>query len=96
MVRLFSEYGLSPDRLAAIGYGEFRPVADNRTAQGRSKNRRVVLVILANPQGGQPLPDESFDDAQQAGSATSQAPSTAAALALNAGSGGIGTGGELP
>ncbi len=96
VVRLFSEYGLSPDRMAAIGYGEFRPVADNRTAQGRSKNRRVVLVILANPNAGQPTPDGSFDGAQQAGSATSRAPSTAGALALNAGAGGVGTGGELP
>ena len=32
-------------RLAAEGYGMTQPVADNATAQGRSRNRRVELVI---------------------------------------------------
>lgn len=47
VVRLFVEFGVAPERMAAVGYGEFRPVADNGTAEGRAKNRRVVLVILA-------------------------------------------------
>lgn len=45
VVHLFTESGLQPERLVAIGYGEFRPTADNSTAEGRAKNRRVVLVI---------------------------------------------------
>ena len=45
VVQLFIEEGLAPDRLAAIGYGEFQPVADNITAEGRAANRRVVLMI---------------------------------------------------
>lgn len=48
VVRLFTDEGIAPERMAAIGYGEYRPVADNRTAEGRTKNRRVVLVVLAN------------------------------------------------
>ncbi len=40
------EKGVSPSKLAAIGYGEFRPVASNDTPEGRSKNRRVEVVIL--------------------------------------------------
>ena len=34
-----------PTRIAATGYGEFRPVADNATAEGRRRNRRVVVAI---------------------------------------------------
>lgn len=37
--------GLDPRRLAATGYGEFHPVAENESAEGRLKNRRVEIVI---------------------------------------------------
>ena len=49
VVHLFTELGIEPERMAAIGYGEHRPNGDNSTPEGRQKNRRVVLVILANP-----------------------------------------------
>lgn len=42
---LITEYGLSPDRLSAAGYGEYRPIAGNATAEGRALNRRVDIVI---------------------------------------------------
>jgi len=48
VVHLFMNNGVQPDRMAAIGYGEYRPIADNATPEGRRKNRRVVLVILAD------------------------------------------------
>ena len=38
--------GVLPEKLAAIGYGEFRPVASNDTPEGQRKNRRVEIVIL--------------------------------------------------
>jgi chemotaxis protein MotB len=38
--------GVAPKRLAAIGYGEYRPVASNDDSVGRQKNRRVEIVIL--------------------------------------------------
>lgn len=37
---------IPPKRLSAAGYGEYRPVASNATAEGRAKNRRVDIVIL--------------------------------------------------
>ncbi|HQP10679.1 MAG TPA: OmpA family protein [Candidatus Omnitrophota bacterium] len=37
---------IDPARLSATGYGEFRPVASNATAEGKQKNRRVEIVIL--------------------------------------------------
>ncbi|MCX5716179.1 MAG: OmpA family protein, partial [Candidatus Omnitrophica bacterium] len=37
---------LNPKKLSAIGYGEYRPVASNDTAEGRQKNRRVEVVII--------------------------------------------------
>jgi chemotaxis protein MotB len=48
IVRMLSVEGVAPGRLAAVGYGEFQPVADNATAEGRARNRRVVLVISRN------------------------------------------------
>jgi len=48
VVHLFMNEGVAPERMAAIGYGEYRPVADNASPEGRRKNRRVVLVILAD------------------------------------------------
>lgn len=37
---------VSPDRLSASGYGEYKPIANNGDAAGRSKNRRVDIVVL--------------------------------------------------
>jgi chemotaxis protein MotB len=37
---------ISPNRLSAVGYGEYRPTAPNNTVEGRAANRRVDLVIL--------------------------------------------------
>ncbi|GBE24164.1 motility protein B [bacterium BMS3Bbin02] len=44
---LVNEFGIEPTRLAATGFGEFRPKADNATPEGRATNRRVELVIVA-------------------------------------------------
>ncbi len=43
---LVDKEGLSPDRLSAVGYGEYQPVASNDTGKGRQLNRRVEIVIL--------------------------------------------------
>jgi len=47
VVRLLQkQYGLNPANMAAAGRSEYRPIADNSTAAGRSENRRTRIVIL--------------------------------------------------
>ena len=38
--------GIDPKKSAAIGYGEYRPVAPNDTPENKAKNRRVVVTVL--------------------------------------------------
>ena len=46
-VRFLAEKaGVDPKRLAAVGYGEFHPIADNSTPEGRAKNRRIELIVM--------------------------------------------------
>lgn len=45
---LIRNFDVDPDRISAAGYGEFRPLADNATPEGRAKNRRVDLVMLSS------------------------------------------------
>lgn len=40
--------GLPPGRLAAVGYGEFKPSAVNDSPENRAKNRRVVFFVKTN------------------------------------------------
>ena len=46
VVHILLHDGISPDRLSAAGYGEFRPISSNDTDAGRGKNRRIDLIIL--------------------------------------------------
>lgn len=48
VVHVLMNSGVRPERMSAIGYGEYQPIADNRSEQGRLQNRRVVLVIMGN------------------------------------------------
>ncbi len=40
------DFGADPDRMSVAGYGEYKPIFSNDTEEGRSKNRRVDIVIL--------------------------------------------------
>ena len=44
VVDYFVQNGISSDRVRAVGFGSDKPIADNKTKKGRSKNRRVELV----------------------------------------------------
>ncbi len=48
---LIDRHEISPRRLSASGFADTRPVAPNTDPEGRARNRRVDLVILANPEG---------------------------------------------
>jgi len=43
---LQNEHGLDPGKMAAAGRGEYKPLADNNTAEGKAANRRTRIVIL--------------------------------------------------
>lgn len=47
VVRLFIENGIAETRLTAVGYGPTRPIVENESVEGRSKNRRVTVTILS-------------------------------------------------
>ncbi len=40
------QHGIPLFRMNAISYGEYKPIADNKTREGRAQNRRVTLVVL--------------------------------------------------
>jgi len=42
---LVNEGKIPPERIGYAGYGEYRPIADNLTPEGREKNRRVEIII---------------------------------------------------
>ena len=42
---LLANMGLEQSRITALGYGESKPIATNETSEGRSKNRRIDVVI---------------------------------------------------
>ncbi len=42
---LVDKDGMNPSQLTAVGLGEYHPIADNSTAEGRQENRRVEFFI---------------------------------------------------
>jgi chemotaxis protein MotB len=46
VVEFLAGAGVAPERLSAAGYSEFHPRAENSSADGRGRNRRVDIVIL--------------------------------------------------
>jgi chemotaxis protein MotB len=46
VVHFLARQGVEPYRMAAVGLGEHRPIAENDDAKGRAANRRVTVVVL--------------------------------------------------
>ncbi len=65
---LTDKFKVPPDKISATGYGEFRPTEKNDTPAGRSRNRRVDLVILsASAEKTEPvsLPDPATESSSE-------------------------------
>ncbi len=64
VVHVLMNNGVRPERMSAIGYGEYQPIADNSSEEGRLQNRRVVLVIMGNVDNRYPTePQEAIKPA---------------------------------
>jgi chemotaxis protein MotB len=48
---LLTHHAINPGKISATGYGEFRPIAANKTPDGRMQNRRVDVVVLSTKEG---------------------------------------------
>lgn len=59
VVALFMGQGIAPVRMSVAGFGEYRPLASNDSADGRNRNRRVLIVI---PRTEPPTVTAAFDD----------------------------------
>jgi chemotaxis protein MotB len=46
VTRYLEKEGIDPTLLAAVAFGEYQPVADNDTPEGRAKNRRIAIILL--------------------------------------------------
>ncbi len=86
VVRHLVEDGLEPQRLVPMGFGQYRPVATNKTAEGRARNRRVVLVVMSKSaplEGGSFVEAMDMPDERVASVAASDVGEVLAAASLN-------------
>ncbi|NUN70755.1 MAG: DUF11 domain-containing protein, partial [Bacteroidetes bacterium] len=64
--KLVANFGIAPERLTTIGYGEFRPLASNATKDGRQVNRRIEIRILRSEFADRVLPEGGVDSSRLA------------------------------
>lgn len=72
VVNLLAYQGVKPERLSAVGYGEYQPIVANDTEDGRARNRRVVLKVARTAVAASKLAIEDYQQEQgeQGGDAT--------------------------
>jgi len=46
ITKYLQQQGIEPQFLSATAFGEFQPLADNSTPEGRAKNRRIAIILL--------------------------------------------------
>ena len=77
MMRLFTtQFGIAKKRMSIAAYADNAPVASNKTAAGRARNRRVDIVVL-NEVGrqGEPPPMKAAQKSKAAAAKSPAAPS---------------------
>lgn len=75
--------GLLPNSMAAIGYGEYRPIEDNDSVEHKAQNRRVVITILKQPATTATIAQGDVQSAAPSDAASAQ-PSAAASATPSA------------
>jgi chemotaxis protein MotB len=73
VARLLTGSGIDPHRVGIIGWGEFRPAADNSTVDGRNRNRRVLIVVMSD----KAAPARFYSDDDRVAGKLAQAPAPA-------------------
>jgi len=73
VARLLTGSGIDPHRVGIIGWGEFRPAADNATVDGRNRNRRVLIVVMSD----KAAPARFYSDDDRVAGKLAQAPEPA-------------------
>ncbi|MDF3982079.1 flagellar motor protein MotD [Luteibacter sp. PPL201] len=80
VARLLTLAGVDPHRVGIIGWGEYRPSADNDTPDGRNRNRRVLIVVMSD----KAAPARFYSDADRVDLSTTAQPSSAPRAAVQA------------
>lgn len=75
---LCEQAGVDPRRLGSVGYGEFHPLADNATPEGRAQNRRIAIVILSEELVGSDAAAKAARPTQPAPAVATNAPTESA------------------
>lgn len=93
VARLFAQNGVDPERLGIVGWGQYRPAAENSDADGRNKNRRVLVVVLSDKAAPRRFytnsdqiadSDSDSDDKTTNNEATAATPAPASSIAAQA------------
>jgi chemotaxis protein MotB len=47
VTRFLQKQGIDPEVLSAVAYGEYKPIAENETSEGRAMNRRIEIILIS-------------------------------------------------